>query len=360
VKYAEDQHKKKELSRLHNLTTGNPYRGLSLGGSALHSGAVPGPSMGPTGPKMRDGKGLSLNLGGDMTPTYYYQQQGLGGMYGGPPSPIQILHPPMSPLSPGPPLSSHSLGQMQQSMYMSSSQMPMGPSEGGKRGMNNFNRGRKSVPFPLDIPLGGGDQSPNWFSSMGGLGSIHMPPPYLQSPVSHHLQQHMSLALMSPSSQSSTQSPLSHQLRPPQRHHNQGGHGSLGSLHSPNASYSGGSVTLTVHNLHPQADAALLHELFAPYGKILSAQVETERGTGRGGGGLCTGRGRVQMAGFAQAEYAAQGDDNDFVSLRNEHWNSYFYLYFYYLSNHPALNGALIYEGGLPIHVSSFKKKKLF
>jgi hypothetical protein len=65
-----------------------------------------------------------------------------------------------------------------------------------------------------------------------------------------------------------------------------------------------------VHNLHPQADAALLHELFAPYGKILSAQVETERGTGRGGGGLCTGRGRVQMAGFAQAEYAAQGDCN--------------------------------------------------
>lgn len=314
VKYAEDQHKKKELSRLHSLTTGNPYRGMPLGGNAL--GAGPGPSMGPAGPKMRDGKGLSLNLGGsDLTQAYYYQQQGLAGMYGGPPSPIQILHPPMSPLSPGPPLSNHGLGQMQQSMYLSSSQMSMpmpeygtGGGQGNKRGMNGSNRGRKSVPFPLDIPIGGGDQSPNWFSSMGGLGTIHMPPPYLQSPVSHHMQQHMSLALMSPSSQSSTQSPHSHHLRPPPRHHNQGGHGSLGSLHSPNASYSGGSVTLTVHNLHPQADAALLHELFAPYGKILSAQVETERGTGRGGGGLCTGRGRVTMAGFAQAEYAAQGD----------------------------------------------------
>eukprot|EP01035_Chromulina_nebulosa_P034144 gene34144-45780_t len=31
VKYAEDQHKKKELSRLHSLTTGNPYRGLPIG-----------------------------------------------------------------------------------------------------------------------------------------------------------------------------------------------------------------------------------------------------------------------------------------------------------------------------------------
>lgn len=276
----------------------------------MHGGGGPGPG----GPKMRDGKGgLSLNLGaGDMSQAYYFQQQqqqsGLGGMYGGPPSPLQMLHPPMSPLSPGPPLPSHGLGQP---IYMSS--MPPPPDYGGgnggqnKRGMNGSNRGRKSVPFPLDIPsmgsIGGGDQSPNWFGSMhGGLGSIHMPP-YLQSPVSHHMQQqHMNLALMSPSSQTSTQSSHSHQLRPPPRHQ-----GPL-SLHSPNASYSGGSVTLTVHNLHPQADAALLHELFAPYGKIISAQVETDRGGGRGGGsGQCTGRGRVQMAGFAQAEYAAQG-----------------------------------------------------
>mmetsp|Transcript_8334 Transcript_8334/g.12422 ORF Transcript_8334/g.12422 Transcript_8334/m.12422 type:complete len:524 (-) Transcript_8334:1703-3274(-) len=315
VKYAEDQHKKKELSRLHSLTTSNPYRGsmVGMGGQGLSMGMSMGPPKG-----LRDPKGhLSLSLGQDLQQqqqAYYFPQQ--QAMYGGPPSPITMMHAPMSPLSPGPPLSMYQM------------QMPPQPDYGGVGGgskrpgggtSSGVPRGRKSVPFPLDIPSGGDPQaSPNWFGSLQSsmpLNSMHLPPPYLQSPVSHHhmQQQHMNLALMSPSSQTSTQSSHSHQMRPPPRHH------SL-ALHSPSASYSSSSVTLTVHNLPAQADNSLLHELFSPYGKILSANVDLDR---QGGRQVCTGRGRVVMSGFSQAEYAAQ-----------------------------ALNGALLYDGGLPLHVS--------
>lgn len=375
VKYAEDQHKKKELSRLHSLTTSNPYRGIAgplsignMGPGSMGSGGMGPGGLGPGGmggislsnpnmmnqsqggQKMRgDGKShsLSLNLSGhDMSPqSYYYshqqQQQSIGGMYGGPSSPIQIMHPPLSPMGPGP-----GLGQLQQQMYLSSSQMSMPPPPdynnnggvAGKRGMNGSGRGRKSVPFPLDIPsMGsiGADQqpSPNWFGSLHGgslsLGSMHLPPPYLQSPVN----QHLNMALMSPTSQTSTQSSHSHQLRPPPRHQNQGHPINVGmSLHSPNGGYSmggaggggGGGVTLIINNLPRTADTSLLHELFGPYGRILNAQVETDRslGGGRGGGAACTGRGKVQMASIGQAEYAAQGKNllcsqssNKFVNL---------------------------------------------
>jgi hypothetical protein len=86
-----------------------------------------------------------------------------------------------------------------------------------------------------------------------------------------------------------------------------------------------GSVTLVIQALPPHADVALLHDLCAPYGRILSAQIDVDTTTmpQDGSKGVCSGRGRVQMAGLAQAQYACQ-----------------------------ALNGAIIFEGGRPLQVS--------
>jgi hypothetical protein len=86
-----------------------------------------------------------------------------------------------------------------------------------------------------------------------------------------------------------------------------------------------GSVTLVIQCLPPHADVALLHDLCAPYGRILSAQIDVDTTMRQEPNrpGVCSGRGRVQMAGLAQAQYATQ-----------------------------ALNGAIIFEGGRPLQVS--------
>lgn len=88
------------------------------------------------------------------------------------------------------------------------------------------------------------------------------------------------------------------------------------------------SVTLLVSALPQHADIALLHDLCAPYGQIISAHVDVDPSSSHRDGatvrGACSGRGRVQMAGMAQAQYATQ-----------------------------ALNGAIIFEGGRPLQVIS-------
>lgn len=99
-------------------------------------------------------------------------------------------------------------------------------------------------------------------------------------------------------------------------------------MRSPRIVHEGGysgSVTLSISNLPSHADVALLHDLFAPYGRVLSAQIDVTspdsiNGTG---GGLCSGRGHIQMAGLAHAQYSTQ-----------------------------ALNGAVLSEGGYPLQVS--------
>ena len=86
--------------------------------------------------------------------------------------------------------------------------------------------------------------------------------------------------------------------------------------------------TLNIGNLPAHADVALLHDIFSPYGRILSAQIDVDTSAnnslalGASRISVCSGQGRVQMAGFPQAEYAAQ-----------------------------ALNGAVVSEGGLPMSV---------
>lgn len=86
-----------------------------------------------------------------------------------------------------------------------------------------------------------------------------------------------------------------------------------------------GSVTLVIGFLPQHADVALLHDLCAPYGRIISAQIDVDNSNTSDDAGVrggCSGRGRVQMAGLSQAQYATQ-----------------------------ALNGAIIFEGGRPLQV---------
>jgi hypothetical protein len=88
-----------------------------------------------------------------------------------------------------------------------------------------------------------------------------------------------------------------------------------------------GSVTLVIGFLPQHADVALLHDLCAPYGRIISAQIDVDNSNSPDDAGVrggCSGRGRVQMAGLSQAQYATQ-----------------------------ALNGAIIFEGGRPLQVET-------
>jgi len=99
-------------------------------------------------------------------------------------------------------------------------------------------------------------------------------------------------------------------------------------MRSPRIVHEGGysgSVTLSISNLPSHADVALLHDLFAPYGRVLSAQIDVTPpdGTNGRGGNLCSGRGHIQMAGLACAQYSTS-----------------------------ALNGAVISEDGYPLQVS--------
>lgn len=66
-----------------------------------------------------------------------------------------------------------------------------------------------------------------------------------------------------------------------------------------------GSVAVRVSNLPSRADVAVLYNLFSPYGRILSAQIDVDN-TYDTGSGPCMGTGTVHMEGMAQAQHAAQ------------------------------------------------------
>lgn len=83
-----------------------------------------------------------------------------------------------------------------------------------------------------------------------------------------------------------------------------------------------GSIALHVAALPSTADVALLHDLFAPYGRILSAEVFTDRSQVISSA-VCSGRGVVQIEGLDAAHLALQ-----------------------------ALNGAILYEGSRPLIVT--------
>ena len=90
------------------------------------------------------------------------------------------------------------------------------------------------------------------------------------------------------------------------------------------SSSSSTNVTITIGCLPHNADLALLHDLFSPYGRIISAQIDdSDFGNGVDQNNAHCGRGRIQMSGMAQAQFASG-----------------------------ALNGAIIFEGGKPLQVN--------
>jgi len=100
------------------------------------------------------------------------------------------------------------------------------------------------------------------------------------------------------------------------------GHGHTG--HSSTASVKGANsaVTMTIQSLPENADVQLLHDLFAPYGRIHTAQIDTHGPSG------CMGKGTVIIEGVLRAQHALH-----------------------------ALDGYALFEGSQPlsVHISSIQ-----
>jgi RNA recognition motif-containing protein len=78
-----------------------------------------------------------------------------------------------------------------------------------------------------------------------------------------------------------------------------------------------GSVTIVISNLPSHADVALLHDLIAPYGRILSAQTEVDKrikADGKRKSSKCNGRGYVQISGMPAAQQAKEALEGSLLS----------------------------------------------
>jgi hypothetical protein len=328
VKYAEDQHKKKELNRLHNLTLNTSFQGGRGGGMGGMGG---GPSMNGN----MNMKPKNDMMGGGSP--YYYQSQNMVNMYSSQqPPPMALVHSPVN--------NNHQ-------MFLPS---PSNGSDYNKRGPNN--KGKKGG-FPYDSslptpPAGVGNWFPQQLPFLPGPPSGIPPPPALHpnqtdltglsSPFAHppHNLHGVPVSVMTQPSPGSTnhQNGSVFASRSPRHPHQNGNYGPSppGSLAMPfpavpsnNPQYQfspgQGQVTISVANLPSTADSNMLHELFSNFGRIINAQIEDNM---RGGAGGMNGnrfvRGRLQMANLVQAEAAVQ-----------------------------ALNGAVLFEGNLPLQVST-------
>lgn len=102
------------------------------------------------------------------------------------------------------------------------------------------------------------------------------------------------------------------------QHHRQAGTVYLKSpRHGINTRHTG-CICLHVAALPSNVDVALLHDLFAPYGRVVSAQVFTDES-----GSICSGRAQIHIEGLEAAHLALQ-----------------------------ALNGAVLFEGSRPLIVT--------
>ena len=268
VKYAEDQHKKKDR------------RGLSIGNSS--------------GMNAMEGTGIIMGNGklDPRDPFYYSRSRVPTNMY-----------------------RSQQPAPMQMNM-MNSNNSGMNYQNTSPPGYPSSRNGGKSM--TSSMPSLSNGTSIDWYGQMpqmaynSPMGKVH-PQSYSQQSMSY--DQHM-LGLGQPQQRHNTQI--------------QNQNPTQGSVYtrSPgfeeDASYSPG-ITIIISFLPQHADVALLHDLCAPYGRIINAQIDMDNispeDNSRGG---CSGRGRVQMASHSQAQYATQ-----------------------------ALNGAIIFEGGRPLQVAT-------
>eukprot|EP01039_Chlorochromonas_danica_P009414 gene9414-10399_t len=325
VKYAEDQHKKKELSRLHNLTINNAFRRIGMGGGMLNpmaGGSMPSPKS-----SRLDGKGDMMNHG------YYYQQQGMPpSLYASQTQPMSLLPSPMNAGSPGGASGWFNPMQGQQMPYLQSPPMalnsahhPLG-SQSVEIGFNHSphlhalgmaiggHAGISPSLGPQNMPGGhGGGASPmgSGLKMMGGM----------MGEMEHHHNQgpRIPLGMGYPSPPGA---PM-HHMPPPLPNH--GGH----NLPMPGSPAGQQFPTVIISQLPPMADVNLLHELCAPYGRIVSANLEDSRRPASNSSGSSSNasspgslRGRIQMESLAQAEIAAQN-----------------------------LHGLVLYDGAMPLHI---------
>lgn len=233
VKYAEDQHKKKELSRLHNLTLNTGFRG---GPGGMQGGGGPGGmgnhpmnlnhhpgnnmhhhqnnpglvggnmnmnmnNMNNNNMKFRDNKndgqgGLGQGGGGGpLGSPYFYQAQSLANMYNNPqpspPPPMPMVHSPIG---------------NNRMMFAPPPPNPGTPPGMGGGGMGDFNgrrtpRAPKNKGFAFDNNMQPGLQPApavgNWFppQQLPFMPNAGLPPP----PALHHNQSNMqNMAALSP------------------------------------------------------------------------------------------------------------------------------------------------------------------
>lgn len=298
VKFAEDQHKKKELNRLHNLTMNAAFRGGPNGGQGQRGGD--------------DGHGGN--------PNYFYppaQSPAMGGLYGRQPN-----------AAPG--------GNMG-GMYMPPS--PTVPSpvldySGGNKG------GRKSL--QLDIPNFQQMQSQpagHWYPPVSSphLGYVPSPSNLVHmgvnpssnfdftggdfSPAGHnlHSMHHMGqLGSHIPAPAGSPQ--VSHGLTPFGRV----SHQNNGKQPGPQQAQ-GQPVTVSISNLPRETAARNIQGIVSQYAQVLDVHVEEQFFDGPGGRGGTTGmnRARIVLGNIAQAEEVIR-----------------------------ALNGAVLFEGAPPAQVN--------
>ena len=267
VKYAEDQHKKKDR------------RGQPLGS--------------PSGMTMMDSM-VMMDKQESRDPYFYSRSRVPTGMYRSQqPAPMQmgLNHMPLNPGS---------------NSYLSSISTGYPSSRGGKN-------------MPASMSSSPGSNPLDWYGPM---------PQMVYDNQMANVQSQLHNQSLGYDQQSMNQQMMSQGQS--QQHPSQSqGQGTI-YMRSPRvvqeAGYTG-SVTLVIGFLPQHADVALLHDLCAPYGRIISAQIDVDNSNTPDDAGVrggCSGRGRVQMAGLSQAQYATQ-----------------------------ALNGAIIFEGGRPLQVLS-------
>lgn len=318
VKYAEDQHKKKELTRLHNLTLntafrGGPQQGGQPGQMQNQNKQFRGPGENHHQMKQPPQQNEVVNH------PFYYQSQNMANMYNNPqpPSPMQMVHSPIN----------------SNQMYLPPNAATSPVHDFNKRG----NKPRKGFGF----------ESPTMASAPAPVGNWGFPQqlPYIPStlppPPALHPNQSVDMNNFAASPHlhgvpiSVLPSPQNQQFGA--RNNRNGGF--PGQVPSPlNMPYNGNpgapvaapanfsspnNVTISVSNLPPNADVNLLHEIFSNYGKITSAQIDDSPVSRVSNGAPRQSRGRLQMANISQAESAVQ-----------------------------ALNGAVVFEGGPPLQVN--------
>lgn len=352
VKFAEDQHKKKELNRLHNLTMTAGFRGPGAppNGHNQMGGHMGGMNRGMGNGSPDEGHGANQQQNYFYPPPpqspamgslYGRQQQGAinGGSMNG------MYMPPPSPTVPSPILDysgSKNGGANRKSLQLDIPSFPQMQSTPASWYPPVSSPHLSYVPSPTNmVHMGvhpnnfefGGDFSPgghNLHSMQHHIGQLgtQFPPPATSPQVGHsltpfgrigHQQNPLSLSNgISPSSLSGKPgTPMSLGMQGPQQ-------GQPQQQQQPPQQHQ--AILLSISNLPRETSPRSVHGLVASYGQVLDVQLEEqffEGPPGSRGGSTGFNRARLVMGNYMQAEEAIR-----------------------------QLNGAVLFEGVPPLQVS--------